>query len=89
MFGVGNTASKIPSIDTRKINTQIVVDNGDTAVIGGIYEQITRTDITKVPVLGDIPFLGNLFRTTSKQNDKTELLIFITPRIIKDQLTIR
>ncbi len=89
VVGFGGAASTVPSIDTRKITTQIVVDNGDTAVIGGIYEQITRTDVTKVPVLGDIPFLGNLFKTTSKQDDKTELLIFITPRIIKDQLTIR
>ena len=86
---VGAFLAGLPSIDTRNIKTQILVENGDTAVIGGIYEQTTRTDITKVPLLGDIPFIGNLFKTTSKQNDKTELLIFITPRIIKDQLTIR
>ena len=79
----------VPSIDTRTLKTQILVDNGDTAVLGGIYEQVSRTDVTKVPLLGDIPFIGNLFKTTKKQEDKTELLIFITPRIIKDQLTIR
>ncbi len=79
----------VPSIDTRTLKTQILVDNGDTAVLGGIYEQVSRTDTTKVPLLGDIPFIGNLFKTTKKQEDKTELLIFITPRIIKDQLTIR
>jgi type IV pilus assembly protein PilQ len=79
----------VPAIDTRLLRTQILVENGDTAVLGGVYEQLIRTDTTKVPLLGDIPFVGNLFKTTRKQEDKTELLIFITPRIIKDQLTIR
>ncbi|MEQ1517795.1 MAG: hypothetical protein ABL931_15035, partial [Usitatibacteraceae bacterium] len=55
----------------------------------GIFETVTRTDVTKVPLLGDIPFVGNLFKRTQKQQDKTELLIFITPRIIKDQLNVR
>jgi type IV pilus assembly protein PilQ len=79
----------IPTIDKKEINTLILVDNGDTAVLGGVFEQTTRTDISKVPLLGDIPFIGNLFKKTTKIDDKTELLIFITPRIIKDQLTIR
>lgn len=86
---VSSGTGTIPSIDTKTLKTQILVDNGDTAVLGGIFEQITRTDITKVPFLGDIPFIGNLFKNTTKQEDKTELLIFITPRIIKEQLTIR
>jgi type IV pilus assembly protein PilQ len=77
------------SIDKKEISTLIVVDNGDTAVLGGVYEQTTRTDVTKVPFLGDIPFVGNLFKITTKSDDKTELLIFITPRIVRDQLTIR
>jgi type IV pilus assembly protein PilQ len=81
--------SQIPSIDKKEITTQILVDNGDTAVLGGVYEQVTRTDIRKVPLLGDIPFLGVLFRNTVKQDDKTELMIFITPRIIRDQLNVR
>ncbi len=79
----------VPSIDKREINTLITIENGETAVLGGVYEQTTRTDVTKVPLLGDLPFIGNLFKSTTRQNDKTELLIFITPRIIKDQLTIR
>lgn len=79
----------VPSIDTRTLKTQIVVDNGDTAVLGGIFEQTTRTDVTKVPLLGDLPFIGAAFRSTTKVDNKTELLLFITPRIIKDQLTIR
>jgi type IV pilus assembly protein PilQ len=70
-------------------DTQILVDNGETAVLGGIYEQTMRNDVTKVPLLGDIPVLGALFRTNSKQDDKTELLIFITPKIIKEGVSIR
>ncbi|MFN7221013.1 MAG: type IV pilus secretin PilQ [Burkholderiales bacterium] len=86
---VGALIGGIPSIDTRTLKTQVLADNGETIVLGGIYEQTTRTDVTKVPLLGDIPVLGNLFKTTTKRDEKTELLIFITPRIIKDQLTVR
>jgi len=76
----------IPSIDTRSIQTRVLVDNGQTIVLGGIYEQITRTDRSKVPVLGDIPGLGVFFRNEAVQNDKAELLIFVTPTIIKESL---
>ena len=86
---VGQIFANIPSIDTKTLTTTVLVDNGDTAVLGGIFETVTRTDVTKVPWLGDIPFLGNLFKQTVRQQDKTELLIFITPRIIKESLTIR
>ena len=86
---VASPSGNIPSIDTKTLKTQILVDNGDTAVLGGIFEQTTRTDVTKVPLLGDIPFIGMFFKKTTQQKDKTELLIFITPRIIKEQLTIR
>ncbi len=86
---VGAIVGGIPSIDKKEINTQILVDNGDTAVLGGVYEQTTSTNVDKIPFLGDIPFVGNLFKRTQKTDNKTELLIFITPRIIKDQLTIR
>lgn len=86
---VGAITSGIPSIDTKLLRTQILVENGDTAVLGGIFEQVTRTTVDKVPFFGDIPIIGHLFKRTQKQDDKTELLIFITPRIIKEQLTIR
>jgi type IV pilus assembly protein PilQ len=86
---VGALIDGIPSIDKKEITTQITIDNGDTAVLGGVYEQTTSTNVDKIPLLGDIPFVGNLFKRTVKQDDKTELLIFITPRIVKDQLTIR
>lgn len=75
-----------PSIDTRSIETRVLIGNGQTIVLGGIYEQIKRTDRSKVPVLGNIPGLGVLFRNKSIQNDKAELLIFVTPTIIKESL---
>jgi len=86
---VGVIFANIPSIDTKKVSTQVLVDNGDTIVLGGIFEQTTRTTVDKVPFLGDLPFVGNLFKRTVKQDDKTELLIFVTPKIVKDTLTIR
>jgi type IV pilus assembly protein PilQ len=76
----------IPTIDTRSIETRILVENGQTIVLGGIFEQVRRTDRSKVPVFGDIPGLGVLFRNKQIQNDKSELLIFVTPTIIKESL---
>jgi type IV pilus assembly protein PilQ len=86
---VGQIFANIPSIDTKKVTTQVLCDNGDTIVLGGIFEQTTRTTIEKVPVLGDIPVVGYLFKRTVRQDDKTELLIFVTPKIVKDTLTVR
>lgn len=86
---VGQIFANIPSIDTKKVTTQVLCDNGDTIVLGGIFEQTTRTTVEKVPLLGDVPVLGNLFKRTIKQDDKTELLIFVTPKIVKDTLTVR
>jgi type IV pilus assembly protein PilQ len=86
---VGVIFAGIPSIDTKKVNTQVLVENGDTVVLGGIFEQTIRTTVDKVPFFGDLPIVGFMFRNTVKQDDKTELLIFITPRIIKDSLSIR
>jgi type IV pilus assembly protein PilQ len=86
---VGQIFSGIPSVDTKKVNTQVLVDNGDTIVLGGIFEQTTRTTVDKVPLLGDLPVVGYLFKRTVKQDDKTELLIFVTPKIVKDALTVR
>ena len=61
--------------------------DGDTAVIGGIYEEVINNDVTKVPFLGDLPILGYLFKTTDKTIEKQELLIFLTPRVLKDSVT--
>jgi type IV pilus assembly protein PilQ len=86
---VGQIFAGVPSVDTKKVSTQVLVDNGDTIVLGGIFEQTTRTTVNKVPFLGDLPLLGVLFSNTVKQDDKTELLIFVTPKIVKDTLTVR
>jgi type IV pilus assembly protein PilQ len=74
----------IPSIDTRSVQNQVLVSDGQTVVLGGIYETETREGVTKVPFLGDIPGLGYLFRTRTQVQNKAELLIFVTPRIIPD-----
>jgi len=77
---------KVPQIDTREINTSVLVDNGQTVVLGGIYEVNKSNTVTKVPGLGDIPGIGALFRNTTRNNTKAELLIFVTPRILSDTL---
>ena len=83
--GNGGTA---PSIDTRKVVSQVLVDNGQTVVLGGIYEQ-TRTDtISKIPLLGDLPVVGAAFRKKTNVASKAELLIFVTPRIVSEGLKI-
>jgi type IV pilus assembly protein PilQ len=75
------------AIDTKNVTTQVLVENGGTVVLGGIYQQTERTTVTKVPWLGDIPVVGNFFKDTFKQNNRTELLIFITPRVISEKVT--
>ncbi|MCC6535197.1 MAG: type IV pilus secretin PilQ [Burkholderiales bacterium] len=78
-----------PAIDTRQVTTEALVDNGGTVVIGGIYEQSESNTTNKVPVLGDLPYVGFLFKQNQKIDNKNELLVFITPRILKDTLTLR
>lgn len=73
------------AIDTQEIGTQVLVNNGETIVLGGIYQQQIINSVSKVPVLGDIPYVGWLFRTTSEFNEKKELLIFVTPRIVTEK----
>lgn len=86
---VGTLYAGIPSIDTNAIKTQVLVENGGTVVIGGVYSQTISDGVNKVPWLGDIPVLGFLFRSTAKVDNKSELLIFITPKIIKDAMSLR
>jgi type IV pilus assembly protein PilQ len=78
-----------PAINTQRVETQVLVANGETAVLGGIYEQTERNDVDKVPFFGDLPIIGNAFKRRVKQDDKTELLIFITPRIMDESLGLR
>jgi type IV pilus assembly protein PilQ len=85
---VASGGINVPSINTREISTQVLVNDGQTVVLGGILETTHRTDETKVPFLGDVPVLGNLFKTSTKTNDKDELLIFVTPKIIREGVNV-
>ncbi|OUR61769.1 secretin [Colwellia sp. 39_35_sub15_T18] len=73
-----------PAIDTQRIGTQVLVNNGETIVLGGIYQQSIISTVSKVPVFGDIPYFGWLFRNSSQFNEKKELLIFVTPRVVTE-----
>ncbi len=79
----------VPAIDARRLNTQVLVNNGETVVLGGVFEQTDTDSMTKVPLLGDIPILGALFRYKAKSSTSRELLIFVTPKIINDRLSLR
>ncbi|NNE63281.1 MAG: type IV pilus secretin PilQ family protein, partial [Gammaproteobacteria bacterium] len=79
-FG-GNLSA--PSIDTREVQSQLLVDNGQTVVLGGIYETVQSTQVTRVPFFSDIPIVGNLFKSSATVNDRSELLIFVTPKILQ------
>ena len=74
------------AIDTQRIGTQALVKNGETIVLGGIYQQQIIDNVNKVPILGDVPFLGYLFRNSQKRNERRELLIFVTPKIVTEEL---
>jgi type IV pilus assembly protein PilQ len=80
---VGEIFAGVPSINTREVNTQVLVDNGQTVVLGGVHEEVNASKVDKVPVLGDVPVLGRLFRTDVDNDEKRELLIFVTPKIMK------
>ena len=85
---VGERFANIPTIDTREVKTQVLVNNGDTVVLGGIYESIVSNEEDKVPFLGDLPLIGGLFRHTADSKEKNELLIFVTPKVLKDTLEL-
>lgn len=80
---VGQVFAGVPSINTREVNTQVIVENGQTVVLGGVHEVVKQNDVEKVPLLGDIPMLGRLFQRKQTADDKRELLIFVTPKILK------
>jgi len=84
---VGTVFNGVPSINTNEVETEVLVPNGETVVLGGIFTTDKNTSTTKTPFLGDLPYIGRLFRNTLERDDKQELLIFITPRIIADTLT--
>ena len=78
------TGGQVPSIDTRTITTQVLVNDGQTVVLGGIMETERRTADNKVPLLGDLPVVGYLFKNRTRTNNKDELLIFVTPKILRE-----
>ena len=82
----GEVTAGIPSINTNEVTTQVLVGNGETVVLGGIFQSETATTTTKTPFLGDIPYLGRLFKRTVQTDERSELLIFITPKIMKNDL---
>jgi len=86
---VGVIFNGVPSVDTTEIETQVLVENGETIVLGGIFERETVSTVSKTPFLGDLPYVGKLFKREEETDQKTELLIFITPRLIKDNLSVR
>lgn len=85
---VGTVYSGVPSINTKKVSTQVLVENGGTVVIGGVYTQDIANSTQKVPMLGDVPLVGWLFKNNTKSDNKSELLVFITPKILKDSLNL-
>lgn len=85
---VGQVFNGVPSIDTNEVETQVLVENGETVVLGGIYESTNRDDTTSVPFFGELPYLGRLFKRTEVEQSKQELLIFVTPKILKEDLTV-
>lgn len=86
IFGAGSL--QVPSIDTREVSTQVLVDNGETVVLGGVYEQTLLNKVDMVPFFGNLPLIGRLFQHTTHQDDKSELLVFVTPKIIKENVSL-
>jgi len=85
---VGEVFLGVPSIDTNEISTQVLVDNGETLVLGGIYEQTRADEIDRVPFFGELPLVDWMFKQTRTVDDKAELLIFVTPKIVKENINI-
>ncbi len=85
---VGAEFNGVPAINTRSVTTQVLVENGETIVLGGVYTSTDTTSISRTPFFGDLPYVGFLFKRTAVDKNKSELLIFITPKILKDSLTI-
>jgi type IV pilus assembly protein PilQ len=82
----GTIGGFIPSIDTTQLTTQVLVGNGETVVLGGVFKTEDIQSVNKVPFFGDLPYIGAFFRSETNTNTKTETLIFITPRILADTL---
>ena len=80
---INTSIGSVPQINKREVNTAVLVNDGQTVVIGGVYEFRDFQDVKKVPFLGDLPVIGNLFKTRGRTKDKAELLIFVTPKVME------
>ncbi|MGD8514179.1 MAG: type IV pilus secretin PilQ, partial [Granulosicoccaceae bacterium] len=80
--------SNVPSIDTQEVTTQVLIDNGETVVLGGVYKRDKSKFVDRVPFFGDLPYVGFLFKSTTEKDEKQELLIFVTPKIVKEALQL-
>jgi len=85
---VASGGVNVPAINTQEIATQVLVNDSQTVVLGGILQTTSSDNSTKVPFLGDVPILGNLFKTTTKVDNKDELLIFVTPKIVREGVNV-
>jgi len=85
---VASGGVNVPAINTQEISTQVLVNDGQTVVLGGILQTTSSDNATKVPFLGDIPIVGNLFKNTIKVDNKDELLIFVTPKIVREGVNV-
>ena len=85
----GEILSGARAINTKRVQTQVLVENGGTVVIGGIFESVESDGETKVPFFGDLPVMGNLFKTRNKTANKSEMLVFITPKVVSDRQPTR
>ena len=84
-----NEVQGVPPVNTRSVETSVLVDNGETIVLGGVYEREQTFQREQVPWIGDLPVVGNLFKTTNRRDNNEELLIFVTPKILKSELAVR
>ena len=84
----GNLVQGVPPINTQNVQTQVLVDNGETVVLGGVYEQTKTKSIDRIPFFGDLPLVGGLFRNKTETNNKSELLIFVTPKLLKEDISL-
>jgi len=85
----GETTSQGVAIDTKHVKTQILIENGGTVVIGGIFEMEETNQENKVPLIGDVLVVGNLFKSRTKESTKREMLVFITPKVLSDKVSAK
>ncbi len=84
-----NQVDNVPSLNTNEIETSVLVDNGETVVLGGVFERVRTNSTERIPFFGDLPYVGFMFKQNAQKDDNTELLIFVTPKILKETIGMR